>query len=122
LSLNGGAYIAEIVRGSIQSAHAGQMEAARSLALTHGQAMRRVVLPQAFKMMPPSLINQLIIRLNVLSLLLSIGFGELLYYGRQFYAANFRSTEVLLIVGVIYLVAVWLLTMLANFVDRRVNK
>ncbi len=122
LSLNGGAYIAEIVRGSIQSVDAGQTEAARSLALTHGQAMRRVVLPQAFKMMTPSLINQLVIMLKDSSLLLAIGFGELLYQGQQIYAANFRTTEVLLIVAVIYFVAVWLLTMLANFVDRRINK
>lgn len=122
LSLNGAAYIGEIVRGSIQSVDRGQSEAARSLALTQGQTMRKVVLPQAFKMMTPSLINQLIIMLKDSSLLLAIGFGELLYQAQQIYAANFRTTEVLLIVAVIYFVAIWLLTMLANFVDRRVNK
>lgn len=122
LSLNGAAYIAEIVRGSIQSVATGQMEAARSLALTHGQSMRKVILPQAFKMMTPSLINQLVIMLKDSSLLLAIGFGELLYQAQQIYAANFRTTEVLLIVAAIYFVAIWLLTMLANVVDRRVNK
>lgn len=122
LSLNGAAYIAEIVRGSIQSVATGQMEAARSLALTHGQSMRKVVLPQAFKMMTPSLINQLVIMIKDSSLLLAIGFGELLYQAQQIYAANFRTTEVLLIVAAIYFVTVWLLTMLANRVDRRVNK
>lgn len=122
LSLNGAAYIAEIVRGSIQSVAVGQMEAARSLALTHGQSMRKVVLPQAFKMMTPSLINQLVIMLKDSSLLLAIGFGELLYQAQQIYAANFRTTEVLLIVAAIYFIAVWLLTMVANAVDRRVNK
>lgn len=122
LSLNGAAYIAEIVRGSIQSVETGQLEAARSLALTQGQSMRKVILPQAFKMMTPSLINQLVIMLKDSSLLLAIGFGELLYQAQQIYAANFRTTEVLLIVAAIYFVAVWLLTLLANFVDRRVNK
>ncbi|GAA2028769.1 amino acid ABC transporter substrate-binding protein/permease [Yaniella flava] len=122
LSLNGGAYIAEIVRGSVQSVDPGQSEAARSLALNQGQTMRKVVLPQAFKMMTPSLINQLIIMLKDSSLLLAIGFGELLYQAQQIYAANFRTTEVLLIVAAIYFIAIWVLTLIANRVDRRVNK
>lgn len=122
LSLNGAAYIAEIVRGSVQSVDPGQAEAARSLAMTRGQTMRKVVLPQAFKMMTPSLINQLIIMLKDSSLLLAIGFGELLYQAQQIYAANFRTTEVLLIVAAIYFIAIWLLTWVANIVDRRVNK
>ena len=122
LSLNGAAYIAEIVRGSIQSVDPGQSEAARSLAMTRGQTMRKVVLPQAFKMMTPSLINQLVIMIKDSSLLLAIGFGELLYQAQQIYAANFRTTEVLLIVAAIYFIAIWLLTWVANIVDRRVNK
>lgn len=121
LSLNGAAYIAEIVRGGIQSVDPGQMEAGRSLALTYGQTMRKVVLPQAFKMMTPSLINQLVIMIKDSSLLLAIGFGELLYQAQQIYAANFRVTEVLAIVAVIYFVTIYLLTMLANYVDKKVN-
>nr|WP_306420696.1 ABC transporter permease subunit [Arthrobacter sp. JCM 19049] len=84
--------------------------------------MQKVVIPQAFKIMTPSLINQLIIMLKDSSLLLAIGFGELLYQGQQIYAANFRVTETLLIVAVIYLVAILALTKLANFADRRFNK
>jgi len=122
LSLNGGAYIAEIVRGAVQSVAPGQAEAARSLAMTRGQTMRKVVLPQAFKMMTPSLINQLVIMVKDSSLLLAIGFGELLYQAQQIYAANFRTTEVLLIVAAIYFIVIWLLTWVANIVDRRVNK
>lgn len=122
LSLNSGAYVAEIVRGGIQSVDPGQMEASRSLGLGYGKSMQKVVVPQAFKIMTPSLINQLIIMLKDSSLLLAIGFAELLYQGQQIYAANFRVTETLLIVGVIYFVAVMLLTKLANFADRRFNK
>ena len=122
LTLNGAAYIAEIVRGAVQSVDPGQMEASRSLGLGYGKSMQRVVLPQAFKIMTPSLINQLVIMLKDSSLLLAIGFGELLYQAQQIYAANFRVTEVLLIVGIIYFVAITLLTQLANFVDRKVNK
>jgi len=122
LSLNSGAYVAEIVRGGIQSVDPGQLEASRSLGLGYGKSMQKVVVPQAFKIMTPSLINQLIIMLKDSSLLLAIGFAELLYQGQQIYAANFRVTETLLIVGVIYFVAVMLLTKLANFADRRFNK
>lgn len=122
LALNGAAYIAEIVRGGIQSVDAGQAEAARSLGLGYGKTMRRVVLPQAFTIMTPSLINQLIIMLKDSSLLLAIGFAELLYQAQQVYASNFRVTEVLFIVAAIYFVAIWLLTQLANFVERKINK
>ncbi|MFB0834877.1 amino acid ABC transporter substrate-binding protein/permease [Arthrobacter halodurans] len=122
LSLNSAAYITEIVRGSIQSVDPGQLEASRSLGLGYGKSMQKVVVPQAFKMMTPSLINQLIIMLKDSSLLLAIGFAELLYQGQQIYAANFRITETLFIVAVIYFVAIMLLTKLANAVDRRFNK
>ncbi|MCW4464059.1 amino acid ABC transporter substrate-binding protein/permease [Glutamicibacter sp. MNS18] len=122
LSLNGAAYIAEIVRGGIQSVDPGQLEASRSLGLGYGRSMQKVVIPQAFKIMTPSLINQLIIMLKDSSLLLAIGFAELLYQGQQIYAANFRVTETLLIVGIIYFVAIMALTKLANFADRRFNK
>ena len=122
LSLNSGAYVAEIVRGGIQSVDPGQLEASRSLGLGYGKSMQKVVVPQAFKIMTPSLINQLIIMLKDSSLLLAIGFAELLYQGQQIYAANFRVTETLLIVGAIYFVAIMALTKLANYADRRFNK
>lgn len=100
----------------------GQLEASRSLGLGYGKSMQKVVIPQAFKMMTPSLINQLIISLKDSSLLLAIGFTELLYQGQQIYAANFRVTETLLIVGIIYFIAIMALTKLANYADRRFNK
>ncbi|MFS0716236.1 amino acid ABC transporter substrate-binding protein/permease [Arthrobacter sp. 1P04PC] len=122
LSLNSAAYITEIVRGSIQSVDPGQLEASRSLGLGYAKSMQKVVVPQAFKIMTPSLINQLIIMLKDSSLLLAIGFAELLYQGQQIYAGNFRITETLLIVAVLYFVVIMLLTRLANFADKRFNK
>ncbi|WP_456505998.1 amino acid ABC transporter substrate-binding protein/permease [Arthrobacter sp. UYCu723] len=122
LSLNAGAYITEIVRGSIQSVDPGQLEASRSLGLGYAKSMEKVVVPQAFKIMTPSLINQLIIMLKDSSLLLAIGFAELLYQGQQIYAGNFRITETLLIVAVLYFVVIMLLTKLANVADKRFNK
>ena len=122
LSLNSGAYLTEIIRGAIQSVDPGQTEGARSLGLTYGQTMRRVILPQAVKIGTPSVINQLVILLKDSSLLLTIGFADLLYQAQQLYAANFRVTETLLMVGVIYFVAITLLTWVANIADRRLNK
>jgi len=122
LSLNAGAYITEIVRGSIQSVDPGQLEASRSLGLGYAKSMQKVVVPQAFKIMTPSLINQLIIMLKDSSLLLVIGFADLLYQGQQIYAGNFRITETLLIVAVLYFVVIMLLTKLANVADKRFNK
>lgn len=122
LSLNSGAYLAEIMRGAVQSVDSGQMEGARSLGLNHHQAMARVIMPQAAAIAMPSIINQLVIMIKDSSLLLAIGFGELLYQAQQLYAANFRVTETLLIVGVMYFVAITILTWLANIVDRKVNR
>ncbi|WP_244302899.1 amino acid ABC transporter substrate-binding protein/permease [Leucobacter coleopterorum] len=122
LSLNAGAYLTEIVRGGLQAVDPGQMEAARSLGLGWGRSMQRVVVPQATKITMPSIINQLVITLKDSSLLLTIGFAELLYQAQQIYAANFRTTEMLIIVGLMYFVVITLLTWLANLVDKRVNK
>ena len=122
LALNAGAYLTEIVRGGLQSVDPGQMEAARSLGLGWGRSMQRVVMPQAVKISMPSIINQLVITLKDSSLLLTIGFAELLYQAQQIYAANFRTTEMLIIVGVMYFIVITLLTWLANIVDKKVNK
>ena len=122
LSLNSGAYLTEIIRGAIQSVDIGQTEGARSLGMTYNQTMRRVVLPQSAKIATPSIINQLVIMLKDSSLLLTIGFADLLYQAQQLYAANFRVTETLLMVGIIYFMAITLLTWVANIADRRLNK
>ncbi|MBO4732482.1 MAG: amino acid ABC transporter permease, partial [Spirochaetaceae bacterium] len=74
LSMNCGAYMAEIIRAGIQSIDKGQMEAARSLGLTYGTSMKNVILPQAFKVMIPSIINQFIITLKDTSILAVIGY------------------------------------------------
>ena len=77
LSMNAGAYMAEIFRAGIQSVDKGQMEAARSLGLGYGKAMQKVVLPQAIRTMVPSIINQFIISLKDTSILSVIGFRSL---------------------------------------------
>ena len=122
LSINSGAYTTELIRSAIQAVDAGQWEASRTLGLGYRQMMRFIILPQAFKRIIPPLVSEFITLIKDSSLLLAIGFGELLYQAQQLYAANFRVTETLLIVGVMYFVAITILTWLANIVDRKVNR
>ncbi|MET4001422.1 glutamine transport system permease protein [Arthrobacter sp. UYCu511] len=122
LSLNAGAYMTEIVRGGIQSVDPGQLEASRSLGLSYVTSMRRVVVPQAVKIMTPSFINQFVITLKDTSLLAVIGFAELTYQGQQIYASNFRTGETLLIVAALYFIVISILTQLSNVLDRKFNK
>ncbi len=122
LSLNAGAYMTEIVRGGIQSVDPGQLEASRSLGLSYVTSMRRVVVPQAIKIMTPSFINQFIITLKDTSLLAVIGFAELTYQGQQIYASNFRTGETLLIVAALYFIVITILTQVSNALDRKFNK
>ena len=122
LSLNAGAYITEVVRGGVQSVDPGQMEAARSLGLGWGKSMQKVIMPQAFKIMTPNLINQFIITLKDTSLLSVLGVAELTNQGRRIIASTIRSFEIWIVVGVIYFVVIWLLTLLSNWFDRKFNK
>lgn len=119
LSLNAGAYLSEIFRGGIQAVNNGQMEAARSLGLSYGKAMRKVILPQAFRIVIPSVVNQCIITLKDTSIISVIGLAELTMQGSQVIARTYRSFEVWLIVGTLYFVLVYALTKLSKFVEKR---
>lgn len=103
IAVNSGAYIAEIVRGAVQSINPGQMEAGRSIGLTHAQAMFYIIWPQALKRMIPPLGNQFIISLKDTSLLMVIGVGELMRTGQEITAVNFRAFEVYMAVALVYL-------------------
>ncbi len=119
LALNCGAYMAEIVRAGIQSVDIGQMEAARSLGLTYGMAMRKVVLPQAIKTMIPTFINQFIITLKDTSILSVIGFPELVNTAKNVQANTFMSFQTWAIVAVMYLIVITLLSRSAKVLERR---
>jgi glutamine transport system permease protein len=103
IAVNSGAYIAEIVRGAVQSIDPGQIEAGRSIGLTRAQTMLYIVWPQAFRRMIPPLGNQFIISLKDTSLLVVIGVAELTRVGQEIIAVNFRAFEVWLTVGIVYL-------------------
>ena len=121
LALNCGAYMAEIIRAGIQSVDPGQMEAARSLGLTYGQAMRRVVLPQAIRTMIPTFINQFIITLKDTSILSVIGFPELVNTAKNVQANTFMSFQTWAIVGIMYLIVITILSRSAKVLERRLS-
>jgi polar amino acid transport system permease protein len=114
LSLNAGAYISEIFRAGIQSIHRGQTQAAYSVGLTHTQAMRFVVLPQAFRRMVPALVNEGITLIKDSSLVSAIGLAELALAARTVAGAYSRYWEPYLAISVIYLVLTLALSLLAR--------
>ena len=122
LMLNEGAYTAAFVKGGIGAVNSGQMEAARSLGLSYGKAMRRVVLPQGIRIMVPSFINQFIITLKDTSILSIIGILELTQTGKIIIARNLEGFKIWAMIALIYLVVITLLTWLSKFVERRMAK
>ncbi len=121
LSMNAGAYMAEIFRAGIQSVDKGQMEAARSLGLPYGKAMRRVVLPQAIRTMIPAIISQFIISLKDTSILSVIGFPELTKAGNIIVGNTFAALQVWGIIALMYMVVIVTLSRLAKKLERKMN-
>ncbi|MCJ0904021.1 amino acid ABC transporter substrate-binding protein/permease [Rhodococcus sp. ARC_M6] len=122
LSLNAGAYMAEIVRGGVLSVDKGQMEASRSLGISYMKTMRKVIMPQAIRTMIPSYINQFVITLKDTSILSVIGLAELTQTGRIIIARNFQSFNMWLIIGVMYFIIIMALTKFSNRLEKRINK
>ncbi|MFF5995247.1 amino acid ABC transporter permease [Lysinibacillus sp. KU-BSD001] len=121
LVLNSAAYNAEIFRAGIQSIDKGQMEAARSLGLTHTQAMRKVILPQAFRRMIPPLGNEFIALLKDSSLVTVIAGAEILYVSKVVAGTYQRFWEPYLFAAFLYLVLTYAVTKLIAFVEKRVS-
>nr|WP_294863287.1 amino acid ABC transporter permease [uncultured Pseudogulbenkiania sp.] len=118
LTLNAGAYITEIFRAGIQSIDKGQMEAARSLGLSYGQAMKAVIVPQAFRRMLPPLGNEAIMLLKDSSLVSAIGLAELAFAARTVAGVYSRYWEPYLTISFLYLA----LTMLMAWGIGRLEK
>lgn len=121
LSLNAAAYIAEIVRGGIQAVPAGQMEASRSLGISYGKTMRKIILPQATKLMLPNFVNQFVIALKDTTIVSAIGLVELFQTGKIIIARNYQSFKMYAILAVFYLVIITLLTRFAKQLEKRAN-
>ncbi|MBC9207610.1 amino acid ABC transporter permease [Roseomonas aerophila] len=122
LSLYGGAFYSEIIRGGINSIEPGQTEAALALGMTPSQSMRRIVLPQALKRMVPPLMNQSIIQLKNTSLVSVLAVPDLLYQGQAVAHDSYRPLEIYTLVAVIYFVILFPLTLLVGRLERRLAR
>ncbi|GAB4266478.1 MAG: hypothetical protein Kow0080_07730 [Candidatus Promineifilaceae bacterium] len=118
LGLNYGAYMTEIMRAGIQSVGIGQREAALAIGMRPGQIMRRIVLPQALRLVIPPIGNQFIAMLKDTSLISVTGFvWELLWRAQKVGRANFKSLEALLIAAIFY----WIITIIFSTMQSRVE-
>lgn len=121
LSINSGAYIAEIMRAGIQAVDRGQMEAARSLGMSRGMTMRQIILPQAFKNVLPALGNEFIVVVKESSVLYVIGYAELTYTANIIAGATYITLEPLLVTAVIYFVLIFTMSKLLGIGERRLK-
>jgi polar amino acid transport system permease protein len=119
LAIFTGAYTAEIVRAGIQSVHRGQMEAARSLGMTYPQAMRKVILPQAFRRILPPLAGQFISLVKDSSLLGVISIRELTKASREVVSSSLQPFEIWIVCAILYLVLTFTLSMFVQYLERK---
>ena len=121
LSLNAGAYMAEIFRGGVEAVDKGQMEAARSLGLTKGRAMIKIILPQAFRICIPSLVNQFIITIKDTSIVSSISMAEIVYQARIYMGNTMESFATWTLVAIMYLVIISILSAVSRSMERKLK-
>jgi polar amino acid transport system permease protein len=121
LAFNEGAYMSEIVRAGIDSIDVGQLEAAKSLGMTYGLAMRRIVLPQALRVIVPPLGNEFNGMLKNTSLVSFIAVAELLESAQSRAASLFAPLEMFTIAAIWYLILTMIWTVIQAFIERRLN-
>jgi polar amino acid transport system permease protein len=122
LALNEGAYMAEIVRGGIVGIDRGQSESAKALGMTHMQTLRRVVLPQAVKVIIPPTGNQTILMLKTTSLVSVLALADLLYTAQTIYARTFETMPLLTVASLWYLAITSVLTFGQYFLERHFSE
>ncbi len=119
--VNTAAYATEVIRSGINGVDKGELEAARSLGMTHFQAMRHVILPQAFRNVVPAIGNELIVNVKDTSILSVIGITELTFYSRQVSAATFIYTETYMVTAAIYLICTKTLTLILQLIVNKLD-
>jgi polar amino acid transport system permease protein len=122
LGLNEAAYMSEIVRAGILSVDEGQSEAAQALGMTRGQTMRRIVLPQAMRVIVPPTGNEIISMLKTTSLASAIAVTELLYAVQLIYAQNYKTIPLLIVASFWYLLGTTILSIGQYFLERRFGR
>jgi polar amino acid transport system permease protein len=119
LAFFSGAFIAEVVRAGIEAVPRGQMEAARSSGMTYVQAMRLIILPQAFRMVLPPMASQFIILIKDSSLVSVISVVDLTLVGKNLVATTFRSMEIWTFIAVIYFIMTFTLSQIIRYFERK---
>ena len=122
LSLNEGAYMAEIVRAGILSVDEGQMHAAQALGMTSGLTLRRIVLPQAMRVIIPPTGNEFISMLKTTSLASTITYGELLRRASDIYSTNLQVVPLLIVASIWYLAVTSVLSIGQYYLERHFGR
>lgn len=122
ISLNSAAFSAEIYRGGIQSIERGQWEGARSLGMTHAQALRRIVLPQALRRMLPAFTNRGIEIFKMTTLASAVAYVELLQQGKLLASLNFNPIETYSVIAVVFFLCLFPLVQSTYALERRLKR
>ncbi len=122
LSINSAAYISEIIRAGIVSINKGQMEAARSLGMTHYQSMKLVVIPQAIKNILPALANEFVVLIKESAIVSYIGLADIMYKANQIRSLTYLTLEPLLVAAIIYFLITFTISKLIHHFERKLNK
>lgn len=121
ISINTGAYMAEIVRSGIQAVDPGQNEAARSLGMSSSQTMMNIILPQAIKNAFPAIGNELIVNIKDSSVLMIISITELMFQSNSIAGTTYRFTETYFVTAMIYLLLTSISSFLLHLIEKRIN-
>lgn len=121
VSINTGAYMAEIVRGGIISIDKGQFEGAMSIGMNHCDTMLKVVLPQVIRNILPSVSNEFVVNIKDTSVLNVIGVTELYYFSGIIKRQNFQTFQTYLVICVIYFILTFTITRILRYVERKLD-
>lgn len=121
VSINTGAYMAEIVRGGIISIDRGQFEGAMSIGMTHAQTMFKVIIPQVMRNILPSVSNEFVINIKDTSVLNVIGVTELYYFAGIIKRQHFQTFQTYLVVCILYFILTFTVTRLLRWVERKLD-
>ena len=121
LGLNSSAYQAEYFRGAIQAISSGQMMAARSIGMSRIQAIRYVIIPQAFRFAIPAWSNEVVAMIKITSIVYLIAVPEMLYVAKELMAKYFNPFQTYITVGVIYLLVIAIMSIILNRLEKRLT-
>lgn len=121
VSINTGAYLAEVIRGGINATPKGQFEAAQALGMKHSQQMWHIILPQAIKNCLPSITNEFIVNIKDTSVLSIISVSELFFVGTTVASQTFQFFQTYFVISVIYLILTFSITRIFNFIEKKLE-